>query len=145
MKLEWGSSDMAGNFTSFAKEKRQKAAKATSGTSKGPRSRGGRRVPTDVSEARTFKAANSRPAQSTRTVAAKPAAAKAAPKKSAANMVQVAVPVITRQRPTRQVSDVKQTVAKPAPLAAAKKDIRVGGLFGRTGGQWYLGKRPGKG
>lgn len=131
MKLTWGSQDIAGNFTSFEQEKRKKAAKAPG--SRGPRSRGGKRVPSDISEERLFRA--------TVSGAAKPKSAKQAK----AKLTTAPAPKVERMAATKMsVTDVKQTIA-PMSKLPAKRDVRLGSLLGRTGGKWHLGKRPGKG
>lgn len=144
MKLTWGSQDIAGTFTSFEKEKRQKAAKAPG--SKGPRSRGGKRVPTDVSEERIFRAAVAKQ-PNTRTPAENAGNSSAKPVKKAAKakLITAAAPKVERMaKPKLTVQDIKQTIA-PMEKMSAKRDVRIGGLLGRTGGKWHLGKRPGKG
>ena len=122
MKLTWGSQDIAGNFTSFEQEKRKKAAKAPG--SRGPRSRGGKRVPSESTSG-----------------AAKLKSAKQAKPK----LTTAPAPKVERMAAAKMsVTDVKQTVA-PMSKLPAKRDVRLGSLLGRTGGKWHLGKRPGKG
>lgn len=91
--------------------------------------------------------------------AAKPAAAKA-PAKSAASAPAAkakATPTMTRGSMKRSampkaemtVRDVvtENKISAPASsgIAKTKRDIKVGGLVGRTGGKWHLGKKAGKG
>ena len=141
MKLTWGSSDMAGNFTSFEKEKRQKAAKAPG--SRGPRSRGGKRVPMDITDERKFRAAvakqpNTRTATSTDTAKPKPVA-KATRAKGAGLSPMKSTGSTT-------VSDVQNTVSATSSPLKKNKAMQVGGLFGRTAsGEFYLGRKKGKG
>lgn len=129
MKLEWGSQDMAGKFTSFAEEKRRKAAKAPG--SKGPRGRGGKRNPS-----RPEGASAKKPQGSARKQQAPQARAKGA-----------GLAPIQRVKPEMTVQDIKQTIAPmdKTGLKSRKRDIKIGSIAGRTGGKWHLGKRPGKG
>ena len=140
LKLEWGSQDMAGNFTSFAKERRQKANKAPG--SRGPRSRGGKRVPTDVSEERLFRATVAKqPNSRTATAKPKPATAKVSPARAkGAGLAPV------KRTGTTTVGDVKNTVSATSAPLKKNKAMQVGGLFGRTAsGEFYLGRKKGKG
>lgn len=135
MKFEWGSQDMAGNFTSFAKEKRQKAAKTPGST--GPRSRGGKRRP-------TIDAAKMAPASAvSRGGGTKPKTTSASAKSARAKGAGLA-PVARTGATT--VGDVKNTVSATSAPLKKNKAMQVGGLFGRTAsGEFYLGRKKGKG
>jgi hypothetical protein len=84
-------------------------------------------------------------------VSSKPAAAAAKP--VAAKKTAPAAPTMTRgsmKRPEGEVkvSDVQNTFVAPSSASATpakKKDISIGGVAGRTGGKWHLGKKIGKG
>lgn len=135
-----------GKFMNAKQEAAYKANK-TKG-SRGPRSRGGKRTPTDVSERAIFKAEIGR-----QVATQKPAPATKKPAKASAPAVKAkATPTMTRgsmKRPegTVKVADVQNKIEAPASsgIAKAKRNISVGGLVGRTGGKWHLGKKVGKG
>ena len=91
-------------------------------------------------------------------VATAPAASKPAAAKKTAPAAQTvratkAAPTMTRgsmKRPEGEVkvSDVQNTFVAPSSASATpakKKDISIGGVAGRTGGKWHLGKKIGKG
>lgn len=78
----------------------------------------------------------------------KPAAKKATPASAAkatrargAGLAQVKR---TGTGSTMQVQDVQNTITATS-AAAPKRRLQVGGLIGRTGGKWHLGRKPGKG
>ena len=108
---------------------------AQSKGSMGPRSRGGKRgankdakaaAPMVVPVAKVTKAVK----------------AKAAPTMTKGSMKRTAVP-----KAEISVKDIKQTIAPMTStgIAKTKRNISVGGLVGRTGGKWHLGKKVGKG
>ena len=117
------------------------AAQATG--SKGPSSRGGKRKAPDISERALFKAEIARqaalPAGKQTAKPAKASATKAKPTMTRGSM--------KRAEGTAKVADVQNKIEAPAKsgLSKAKRDIKVGGLLGRTGGKWHLGKKVGKG
>lgn len=148
LKLEWGSQDMAGNFVSFAEEKRRKAAKAPG--SKGPRGRGGKRNPSRPEGASAMAPAASVSRGGTRAVnatAKKPQVAARKQQAPQARAKGAGLAPIQRMKPEMTVQDVKQTIAPmdKTGLKSRKRDIKIGSIAGRTGGKWHLGKRPGKG
>lgn len=120
-----------------------KAPVGKPGGSAGPRSRGGKRKP--KAEAAKMAPASavsrgggSKPKQATaKPKVAAPIAAKAAPK----------TPAIQRAKPSMSVQDIKQTIAPMDKTGLTRnKAMQVGGLFGRTAsGEWYLGRKKGKG
>lgn len=154
LKLEWGSQDMAGNFTSFAQERRQNAAKTPG--SKGPRKRGGKRAGSDMGS----KGPSSR--GGTRQAAGKTEVPKMAPA-TAVSRGGGTKPKTTSvsAKPTRvkgaglapvartgatSVRDVQNTVSATSAPLKKNKAMQVGGLFGRTAsGEFYLGRKKGKG
>jgi hypothetical protein len=77
-------------------------------------------------------------------VAVKPAKAKAkaTPTMTKGSMKRSAIP-----KAEMAVQDVKQAIAPMASsgISKTKRNIQVGGLVGRTGGKWHLGKKVGKG
>lgn len=86
------------------------------------------------------------------TEAKKPAKTASAANTAAPAAKAKATPTMTRgsmKRPegTVKVADVQNKIEAPAKsgLSKAKRDIKVGGLVGRTGGKWHLGKKVGKG
>jgi len=139
-----------GKFMNAKQEAAYKANK-TKG-SRGPRSRGGKRTPTDVSERAIFKAEIGRQVATAKPA---PAVAKKPAKASAPAVKAKATPTMTRGSMKRSaipkaemtVQDVKQTIAPMASsgISKTKRNISVGGLVGRTGGKWHLGKKVGKG
>ena len=70
------------------------------------------------------------------------AKAKATPTMTRGSMKRSAIP-----KAEMAVQDVKQTIAPMASsgISKTKRNIQVGGLVGRTGGKWHLGKKVGKG
>ena len=141
-----------GKFMNAKQEAAYKANK-TKG-SRGPRSRGGNRTPTDVSERAIFKAEIGRQVATAKPA---PAVAKKPAKASAPAVKAKATPTMTRGSMKRSaipkaemtVRDVvtENKISAPASsgIAKTKRDIKVGGLVGRTGGKWHLGKKVGKG
>jgi hypothetical protein len=85
--------------------------------------------------------------------AAKPVAAKKTAPAAQAVRATKAAPTMTRGSMKRsegevKVSDVQNTFTAPSSASATpakKKDISIGGVAGRTGGKWHLGKKIGKG
>lgn len=57
------------------------------------------------------------------------------------------LPPIQRMKPEMTVQDIQQTISpmNNTGLKSRKKDIQIGGIAGRTGGKWHLGKKVGKG
>lgn len=139
-----------------------RAALKLEGASSGPTSRGGKRRTSSV----TSPAADKRPvARTARPVTTSSSTKPKGTIKPASRPVKsTQVESATSTAPTRTVSSIaadyfnspktqageesyamhkaylESTKAKPKA-----KDVKVGGLLGRTGGKWHLGKRPGKG
>lgn len=147
------------NKAAMQLEGRQSAGPATRGGrraasgSTGPSTRGGKRGAASASAAPLV---DKKPAEVKRKPVAKDtkSAAKSAAKKPDA--------APTAAEPTRTVSTIAadyfnnpKTQAGEESYAMHKaylestksksKDIKIGGIVGRTGGKWHLGKRPGKG
>ena len=120
-----------------------RATVAKPGGSAGPRSRGGKRkpkaqAPKMAPATAVSRGGGTRPKQTTSGPrAATPAAAKAT----------VKAPAVQRAKPRMSVQDVKQTIAPMDKTGLSRnKSMQVGGLFGRTAsGEWYLGRKKGKG
>ena len=127
-----------GKFMNAKQEAAYKANK-TKG-SRGPRTRGGKRGAQAETALMVAKPAPVvvKPAKTK----AKAAAAKATTTMTKGSMKRTAIP-----KAEIAVKDIKQTIAPMTStgIAKTKRNISVGGLVGRTGGKWHLGKKVGKG
>ena len=129
-----------GKFMNAKQEAAYKANKIKG--SRGPQVRGGKRG----AQAETALMVNKpapvvvKPAKAK----AKAVTAKATPTMTRGSMKRSAMP-----KAETTVRDVvtENKIAAPASsgLSKTKRDIKVGGLVGRTGGKWHLGKKVGKG
>lgn len=123
--------------------KKVKAARAAkSATQTGPTSRGGARRAKTAPAVTAVKPVSSKArAKSAATPAAK---AKATPTMKPGSMKRSAIP-----KAEVTVRDVAPNAKALAPassgISSKKRDVSLGGLVGRTGGKWHLGKKVGKG
>lgn len=77
-------------------------------------------------------------------VVAKAAKAKAKPAMARGSMKRSAMP--KAETTVRDiVTENKMSAPASSGIAKTKRNIQVGGLVGRTGGKWHLGKKAGKG
>ena len=133
----WGSQDVAGNFVSFAQEKRQKALKTTKGTATGSRTRGGKRAAAVKAVPAKKVAAKPAAKAAAKTVAEKPTMTRGSMKRSAIPKVETTVRDV--------VTENKMSAPTSSGISKKARTIQIGGLVGRTGGKWHLGKKAGKG
>ena len=125
----------------------QKQAQKKAATARGLKVRGGKPMagaPKAGAKARGGKpmAGVGKPVATVAAKAAPAAKAKAAPTMTKGSMKRTAIP-----KAEIAVQDIKQTIAPMTStgIAKTKRNINVGGLVGRTGGKWHLGKKVGKG
>ena len=116
----------------------------------GPSTRGGKRRATSAAPAASV--VDKKPAEVKRkpvTKAAKPEAKKptAAPAAAAPTRTVSSIAADYFNNPKTQAGEESYAMHQ-AYLESTKskpKDVKIGGVAGRTGGKWHLGKRPGKG
>lgn len=147
MQLE-GSTQSTGPSTRGGKRAVRNAAA-------GPSTRGGKRGATSAAPA-PAPMVDKKPAEVTRkpvAKSAKPAAKPAAKKPSTAPAAAAPTRTVSSiaadyfNNPKTQAGEESYAMHQ-AYLESTKskpKDVKIGGIAGRTGGKWHLGKRPGKG
>lgn len=131
------------------KSLKEKVAEASAKKAGGPRTRGGARSSANKMEHISFRVESER--QVKQGAAKKPVVKKTVAKATATKAV--ASPTMTRgsmprsavPARTASVSDVANKIEAPESSIASKRNISVGGLVGRTGDKWHLGKKVGKG
>jgi hypothetical protein len=104
-------------------------------------------VSTGPKTRKTRKTPNAAPAVTTPSSSA---SATATPSKKASTQkpqTKIVHNPIKRASPTVSVSDVATSVSpsKSSGITPKKRNLSIGGLVGRTGGKWHLGKKVGKG